>query len=118
MVGDMRRPAHHVRLLLAFLATVQVAAPPAAALADAAFADGAQWLGLHIEDHGAGRRDHPPHRDDCVFCQFLGQHAVASQPGVRVRIASLVASFAIETPNGPGLARVYHLPDSRAPPTA
>jgi hypothetical protein len=114
----MRRPARRFRLLLALLATLQVAAPTAATLADAAFAASAQWLGLHIEDHGAGRRDHPPHRDDCIFCQFVGQHAVASRPDIRQRIANAVTCFALSESETPHVATALRLPDSRAPPLA
>lgn len=97
---------------------VQVAAPLAATLADAAFAADAQWLGLHIEDHGGGRQDHPPHRDDCFLCQFLAQPAVTSHPDLRQPVAVVVASFATSVPIAPRLADALHLPDSRAPPRA
>ena len=106
-----------VRFLLASVAAVQLAAPVLAALADAAYARDAEWIGIHIEGK-RGPNDHWPHHDDCTFCQFLAQHAVATHGYAEPR-ARLVASLHIATPRSylPRVA-VSLLPDSRAPPPA
>jgi hypothetical protein len=114
----MRRPAQRFRFLLAVLTTVQGAAPAAAALADAAYALDSQWAGVHIEGHSGGRHDHPPHRDDCIFCQFLGHHAVASPRTAGHRDVVLPAAVAMVAPGCPCREVPLHLPDSRAPPLA
>ncbi len=114
----MRRPAQRFRLLFAVLATVQVAAPPAAALADAAYARDSEWVGLHIESHGRRRHDHPPHQDDCIFCQFLGHHAVAYSGGDAARALVWLTRIVPTDPDCPCREVPLHLPDSRAPPLA
>jgi hypothetical protein len=113
----MTRRTLPVRLFLASLAATQMAAPFMATMADAAYARDAVWIGVHIEDQ-RGPHDHWQHRDDCVFCQFLAQHAIATRAVSRVEASPLVDPrpsdptwSVLDTP-GP------FLPDSRAPPTA
>jgi hypothetical protein len=103
----MRRTARLFRLCLVVLATVQVAAPAGAALADAV-----------VDPLVPGQHEHQgnPQHDNCIFCQFLGQAAVAShataqpQPATHIEYA-LPALF-----RAPVRSFVHHLPDPRAPP--
>jgi hypothetical protein len=117
MIYPMARRSPYLRLLFAGLAAAQLAAPLMAVMADAAYARDAEWIGVHIEDH-RGPHDHWPHRDDCAFCQFLAQHAIAA-PGVTKSQSSVVAirHLAVSTWSVRGLAGPF-LPDWRAPPSA
>ncbi len=113
----MARRSLPVRFFLASLTATQLAAPFMAAMADAAYARDAEWIGVHIEDH-RGPHDHWQHRDDCAFCQFLAQHAVASYGQPRVQASFLaVRHLADVTWSVPAAAGPF-LPDSRAPPLA
>ena len=106
------------RILFAFLAALQVSAPTAAALADAAYAREARWIGIHVEDHSGGRRDHPPHRDDCPFCDYLAHRVLPSSADVPDRISGYLAQQPPPAPELPVRELVPLLPDSRAPPLA
>ncbi len=105
----MRRPARIFRLWLVLLATIQVAAPTGAALADSI-----------VDPLVPGQHGHQghPHHDNCIFCQFLGQVAVASHAPVQPQPSTRI-EYAPPTPVRPPIFRLSrHLPNSRAPPLA
>jgi hypothetical protein len=104
----MRRTARLFRLCLLLLATVQVAAPTGAALADAIVDP------LVPGQHQPGQ----PHHDNCIFCQLLGQAAIASHPPVQPRLTTHFTYLLPAAPAAPIRGFLRHLPDSRAPPLA
>lgn len=104
----MGRPAGLKRLFFALLAAVQVAAPAGAALADAVVH--APLLGEH------GNQGQAPHHDICIFCQLLGQHAVASVPALPTGPGTNVRYIDPPAARAPIREAVLHLPDWRAPP--
>jgi hypothetical protein len=103
----MRRTARLYRLCLVLLATVQVAAPAGAALADAVVDPFVP--GQH------GRQGQPQH-DNCIFCQLLGQAAIASHAIVEPHPATTIAYVLPLSAPAPVRAFLRHLPNSRAPP--
>jgi hypothetical protein len=113
----MRTPTHQLRVLVAALATFQAAAPPAAALADALSALDARWIGQRPDDEGS-RHETPPHRHDCIFCQFLGHPALAAARPVQVRTSVFVVDVGFASPHCTCRQVLPDLPDSRAPPVA
>ncbi|MEJ2215263.1 MAG: hypothetical protein P8099_01485 [Gemmatimonadota bacterium] len=103
----MRRRSWSRGLAFVFMAMVYTAAPAGAAVADAI-------VHLPVEEHQP--KDQRPHQDNCVFCQLLGQHAIASQGEVSTGPDLHFGYVPLATPVAPVRETVLHLPDSRAPP--
>ena len=118
--GVVRRtPAR--RAMIVFLAAVQLALPPALAVADGVLELRAPENAVfaHVEEHDTPHCPRVHQEDNCALCHFLSRtSALKSAPPRLPRVAGRIPSFVASEVRDPTRRAVLDPTLPRAPPTA